>query len=167
MAGDENEAVRRRAEPIWSRIDAASTSFLLSLNDYTSDGRSEAIAAMTAALDTGEADYVVIDMRYLRGGDGLQLLPIVDAVKSNARINRPGGLTVLIGRENESAATLIAATLDLDTEATFVGEMTLPVPTTSCTCWIWPTRRYPLCRRCKPAWISPRGVCGVIVRGSC
>jgi hypothetical protein len=33
-------------------------------------------------------------------------------------------LTVLIGRENESAATLIASMLDLGSEAAFVGEMT-------------------------------------------
>jgi hypothetical protein len=49
----------------------------------TSDGRAEAISAMAAALDSGAADHVVIDMRYLRGGDGSQLLPIVDAVKND------------------------------------------------------------------------------------
>ena len=124
MAGDDNEAVRRRGEPIWSRVDEPSTSFLLSLNDYTSTGRSEAIAAMTAALDAGTVDRVVVDMRYLRGGNGGLLSPIVNAVKDDPRINRPGGLTVLIGRENESAATVIASTLDRETAATFVGEMT-------------------------------------------
>ena len=124
MAGDENEAVRRRGEPIWTRVDEPTKSFLLSLNDYTSTGRSEAIAAMTAALDAGTVDHVVVDMRYLRGGQGGLLFPIVNALKDDPRINRPGGLTVLIGRENESAATLIAWTLDHDTAATFVGEMT-------------------------------------------
>ena len=43
---------------------------------------------------------------------------------SDQRVNRPGGLTVLIGRENESAATLIASMLDLGSQASFVGEMT-------------------------------------------
>lgn len=124
LGGDQNEALRRRGEPIWTRINAPTTTFLLSLNDHTSTGRYEAIVAMTDALDSGAADHVVVDMRYLSGGDGSKLIPIVDALRKDARINRPGGLTVLIGRENESAATVIAATLDLNTEASFVGEMT-------------------------------------------
>lgn len=124
LGGDENDAIRRRGEPIWTRIDEPTKSFVLSLNDYTSTGRSEAITAMTAALDDGTADHVVVDMRYLRGGDGSQLLPVVQALESDPRVTRPGGLTVLIGRENESAGTLIASTLDLETEASFVGEMT-------------------------------------------
>jgi hypothetical protein len=124
LGGDQNEALRRRGEPIWARIDAPTKSFLLSLNDYTSTGRDDAIAAMTRALDSGAADHVVVDMRYLRGGDASQLLPLVDALERDPRINRHGRLTVLIGRENGSAATLIAATLDLETDASFVGEMT-------------------------------------------
>ena len=97
---------------------------MLSLNDYTATGRAEAIGAVTATLDNGTADHVVVDMRYLRGGDGSQLFPIVAALEGDKRINRPGGLTVLIGRENESAATVLAAMLDRDSQATFVGEMT-------------------------------------------
>jgi hypothetical protein len=124
LGGDENEALRRRIEPIWSRIDAPTKAFLLSLNDYTAAGRDEAITAMTSALDNGAADHVVVDMRYLRGGDGPQLFPIVTALESDQRVNRTGGLTVLIGRENESAATVIASMLDLGSQASFVGEMT-------------------------------------------
>jgi hypothetical protein len=124
LGGDENEAVRRRSEPIWSRIDTPTKAFLLSLNDYTFTGRDEAIAQMTAALDDGAVDHVVVDMRYLRGGDGSQFFPIVDALENDERINRPGGLTILIGRENESAATLIASMLDHGSQASFVGEMT-------------------------------------------
>lgn len=84
-------AVRRRSEPIWSRIDAPTKTFLLSLNGYTSTGRDEAIAAMATALDNGVADHVVVDMRYLRGGDGSQLFPIVTALESDQRVNRPDG----------------------------------------------------------------------------
>jgi Tol biopolymer transport system component len=124
LGGDRNEALRRRDEPIWTRIDAPTKVFLLSLNDYTSTGLDEAIADITRSLDSGAADHVVVDMRYLRGGDASRLLPIVDALGRDPRINRPGGLTVLIGRENESAATVIATALDVETEAAFVGEMT-------------------------------------------
>ena len=124
LVGDENEAVRRRSEPIWWRTDEATGSFLLALNEHSSEGRSEAIDAMTTALDSGAADRVVVDMRYLRGGDGSQLIPIVDALKADTRIYEPGVLTVLIGRENESAATVIAFLLERIRAATFVGEMT-------------------------------------------
>lgn len=124
MTGDQNEAVRRRPEPIWWRVDEATGAFLLTLNAHSSDRRGEAITAMTEALDTGAADHVVVDMRYLRGGDGSQLPPIVDALQFDPRINTPGGLTVFIGRENESAATVIASKLEAGTAATFVGEMT-------------------------------------------
>jgi hypothetical protein len=124
LGGDQNDALRRRNEPIWSRIDAPTKAFLMSLNDYTSTGRDEVIAAMTEALDNGTVDHVVVDMRYLRGGDGSQLFPIVTALERDARVDRPGGLTVLIGRENESAATLIASMLDLGSQASFAGEMT-------------------------------------------
>lgn len=124
LVGDQNEAVERRSEPIWWRVDGATGSFLLALNAQSSDGRTEALAAMTDALDTGAADHVVVDMRYLGGGDGSLLLPVVDALSNDPRINTPGGLTVLIGRENLSAATVIAWKLDTETAATFVGEMT-------------------------------------------
>ncbi len=124
LTGDENEAVRRRAEPIWWRTDEATGSFLLALNDHSSTGRTEAIDALTTALDNGAADRVVVDMRYLRGGDGSQLMPIVDALKSDTRIYRPGALTVLISRENESAATVVASLLETMKATTFVGEMT-------------------------------------------
>ena len=69
LVGDQNEAVKRRNEPIWTRIDAPTKSFLLSLNAFTSTGVNEVLAAMTAALDDGTADHVVVDMRYLRGGN--------------------------------------------------------------------------------------------------
>ena len=79
---------------------------------------------LSDALDAGTVDRVVVDMRYLRGGDGSVLLGLVADLAGEAQINTPAGLTVIIGRENESAATMIATEFDLTTEATFVGEMT-------------------------------------------
>jgi Peptidase family S41 len=118
------EAIARRSEPVWTRLDAATKSFLVSYNDYTENDLPSAIAAMTAALDDGSADHVVLDMRYLKGGNSSLADPLTQALKNDQRVNRPGDLTVLIGRENESAATVVAATLDANTQATFVGEPT-------------------------------------------
>src|SRR4029079_19128752 len=77
---------------------------------------------MTTALCAHQADRVVFDMRYLQGGNGD--IAILDTLKDDPRVNRPGGLTVLIGRENVSAATSVVEYLDLKTKATFVGEPT-------------------------------------------
>jgi len=124
LTGDGPEAVARRGEPIWTRRDEPSSTFLISINDYTEVGLPEAIAAMTAALDDGSADRVVLDMRYLRGGSGEGAFGLVDAFGADPRIDRPGGLTVLIGRENVSVATLLVAALEGQTQATLVGEQT-------------------------------------------
>ena len=124
LMGDETEAVRRRGEPVWTRLDEASRTFLFSYNDYTPTGLAPALKAMQAAFDDGLADRVVLDMRYLQGGDAGLAFPLIDAMKADARIDRPGGLTVLIGRENVSAGTLVAGAFDRDTQALLIGEPT-------------------------------------------
>lgn len=120
LIGDAPEAVARRGELIWTRVDRANDVVLVSVNSYGPMG--DAIAEMTAALDSGAADRVVVDMRYLRGGSGD--ITLVEALRDDPRINRPGGLTLLIGRENVSAGTDVAHWLDANTEALFVGEQT-------------------------------------------
>ena len=79
---------------------------------------------MDAALDSGAAKRVVVDMRYLRGGNGSLADPLIETLKGDERINRPGGLTALIGRENQSAGTIVAGAIDRDTEAVLIGEPT-------------------------------------------
>jgi hypothetical protein len=124
LLGDADEAVARRREPVWTRLDKPSKTFLLSYNDYTENDLGPALAAMKAALDDGSALRVVVDMRYIRGGNGGLAAPLIDAVKTDKRINRVGGLTVLIGRENASAGTVVAGALDRDTQAVLIGEPT-------------------------------------------
>jgi hypothetical protein len=114
------EAVARRGEHVWTRLDAKHHAFLISVNDY--GDMTDAGKAMTAALDAHQADRVVFDMRYLQGGNGD--IAILDTLKDDPRVNRPGGLTVLIGRENVSAATSVVEFLDMKTSALFVGEAT-------------------------------------------
>ncbi len=120
LMGAQPEAVARRGERIWTRLDTQHRVFLVSVNDY-GDMRAET-AAMTASLDDGSANRVVLDMRYLRGGDGN--IAIVDAMVKDPRIVNVGGLTVLIGRENISAGTAVANRLATMTKANLVGEPT-------------------------------------------
>lgn len=124
LLGDRDEAVARRAEPVWTRLDKPSKTFVLSYNDYTENDLPPALTAMKAALDNGSALRVIVDMRYIRGGNGSLADPLIDALKADKRINRPGGLAVLIGRENASAGTVVAGALDRDTQAVLIGEPT-------------------------------------------
>jgi hypothetical protein len=120
LEGKAPEAVAGQAERIWTRLDATHKAFLVSVNDY--GDTTAATEAMTAAFDAGKANRVVFDMRDLQGGSGD--LAILDVLKADKRINRPGGLTVLIGRENESVATDIVEFFDQETNALLVGEPT-------------------------------------------
>jgi hypothetical protein len=124
LLGDAPEAVSRRNVAVWTRLDAATKTFIVSYNDYTEAGLPPALQAMTTALDSGAATRVLLDMRYLRGGNGSLAFPLIEALKADARINRRGRLIVMIGRENVSAGTVVASRLDLETEAILVGEMT-------------------------------------------
>jgi hypothetical protein len=120
LTGRAPEAVKRRAELIWTKVDTKRRVFLISVNDY--GDMVAAGAAMTAAFDARKVERVVFDMRYLQGGSGD--IAIIETIKADKRVNRPGGLTVLIGRENYSAATSVAEFFDRETEAVFVGEPT-------------------------------------------
>jgi C-terminal processing protease CtpA/Prc len=93
---------------------------LISVNDY--GDMSAASAAMTAAFDEGVVDRLVLDVRYLRGGNGD--IKILEVIAADARINRRSVLTALIGRENVSAGTQVASFLDKETAAILVGEPT-------------------------------------------
>jgi len=135
LAGTGTEAVRRREEKLWSRLDKRHHAFLLSLDDYTSDGVDAALAAMAAALRSHAATHVVVDMRYLRGGDPTPFFPILSAITADPHLRTKASLTVLIGRENESAGTVMAEAFDTQTPALMVGE---PTPARAdnflCTC---------------------------------
>jgi hypothetical protein len=124
LLGTSTEAVARRYLPVWSRLDEPSMSFLIGYNDDTSDGLTTHVADMRSALDSGAATRVVLDMRYLLGGNGSLAQPLIDALVDDERINRPGGLTLLIGRENVSAGTVVATAIDTRTKAVLIGEMT-------------------------------------------
>ena len=86
LNGPAPEAVARRGERIWTRLDKVHRVFLISVNDY--GDMTDAAKAMTAALDARQADRVVFDMRYLQGGNGD--IAILDTLRDDPRINRAG-----------------------------------------------------------------------------
>lgn len=120
LIGGAPEAVARRGERVWTRLDKTHRVFLAAVNDY--GDMTDAASALAAALDSGKADRVVLDIRYLRGGSGD--FRLFDVIRNDSRVNRKGGLTVLMGRENVSVATLFDYEFDVHSKALMVGEPT-------------------------------------------
>jgi hypothetical protein len=79
---------------------------------------------MRARLDAGGVSRVIVDLRNNPGGDNTTYGSLLDFLTGDERVNRPGGLYVLIGRQTFSAAMNFATEVDLDTAAVFVGEPT-------------------------------------------
>lgn len=93
---------------------------IYSFNSVENDN-TEAIATMTAAIASGAADRVIFDMRYCGGGNFPGALPAIEALESPA-INKPNRLIVITGRDNNSAASVVASELEHGTNAIFAGE---------------------------------------------
>ena len=120
LVGTETEAVRRHTELTWFRIDTKRRVILITVNDYGDE--SAVIDVLKSALDAGKVDRLVLDIRFLPGGNGD--FRLLDVIKGEPRINKPGALTVLIGRENFSIADRIVRAFDVETAAVLVGEPT-------------------------------------------
>ena len=65
-------------------------------------------------------------MRWNNGGNTLLMQPLINGLIRRDRLNQPGKLFVIIGRYTFSAAINVAASLNANTNAIFVGE---PTPT--------------------------------------
>ena len=97
--------------------------FNMTLNEET-----ESFSAFNIRLwdlvDRQAVDRLVVDLRHNIGGDNDILPPLFEGILEHDRINRPGGLFVLIGPKNVSASSHCAAWFEKMTPATFVGEPT-------------------------------------------
>lgn len=76
---------------------------------------------LLAFVDANPVEKLVLDLRLNRGGNGMLLRPLeVGLIRS--KVNRPGGLFVLLGRGTWSAAQFLLNHLEGYTDALFVGE---------------------------------------------
>ena len=95
------------------------------------DASTESLARFAARLlrfvDSAKVDRLIVDLRANNGGNSRLLLPLTDGIAAS-RVNRPGGLYVLIGPYTYSAAMNAATLLERHTQATFVGEPTPSPP---------------------------------------
>jgi hypothetical protein len=92
------------------------------------DDEDESIAAFSRRLfqfvDSHDVDRLVIDLRWNNGGNNMLVRPLIHELIRCAKVNRPGGLFVIIGRRTFSAAQYTATVVEAETHAIFVGEPT-------------------------------------------
>jgi hypothetical protein len=77
-----------------------------------------------AAVESGRSERLIVDLRNNGGGDSSVFEPFFRALANSSRINRKGGLFVVLGRQTFSSAVLNAIDLRKRTPAVFVGEPT-------------------------------------------
>lgn len=77
-----------------------------------------------AAVDSGPAQRIVVDLRHNGGGDSAIFAPFLEELKARPRFLDKERLAVLIGRRTFSSAILNALDLRTDTPAVFLGEPT-------------------------------------------
>ncbi|MBX3380786.1 MAG: hypothetical protein KF805_11900 [Phycisphaeraceae bacterium] len=82
------------------------------------------IASMNSLIEEKSPDYLIIDMRLNGGGNTGLVAPFIESVIRNTKLNQPGKLFVIIGRNTFSAAQNTVNMLEKFTNATFVGEPT-------------------------------------------
>lgn len=75
-------------------------------------------------IDENEVDRLVVDLRWNGGGNTFLSQPLVRALIGNEKINQPGKLFVIVGRNTFSAAMNTATLIERHTNAIFVGEPT-------------------------------------------
>ncbi len=75
-------------------------------------------------IDQHDVDRLVIDVRWNSGGNTFLELPFLRRLIGDAKVNRPGGLFVIIGRKTFSAAQNFSTFIERFASPIFVGEPT-------------------------------------------
>jgi hypothetical protein len=96
------------------------------------DSRGESIAEfarrLTAFVDSHAVDRAVLDFRDCHGGNNQLFRSLLLGVIRDDKIDRPGKLFVIIGRDTFSAAVNAASDLERLCDCIFVGEPTVGSP---------------------------------------
>lgn len=116
-----------RREGAWLRFLPAERVMYAQVNAIR-DGPEETLEQFADRLrrevEQSNAERLVLDLRFNRGGNGGLMRSLVRNIIKMDRIDRPGGLYVIIGRSTWSAAQFLVDALEKYTSPTFVGEPT-------------------------------------------
>ena len=116
----------------WHQYLGGGKTLYLQFNEVGDDPKGEPIARYFPSLfreaDDKGVSRVILDLRLNGGGDNTLLRPIWHALLKSKNLNAKGNLFVLIGPKTFSAAVTLVAELELNTNATFVGEPTGECP---------------------------------------
>ncbi len=121
----------RRHQFLFEYDDAARAVYV-QINQTVDQSRDESLEEFLARLDeflsVTEFDRFILDIRNNGGGDVVPALAVTRYVADNEHVNRRGKLFVLIGRRTFSGGVSLAALLENNTKAVFVGEPTSQGP---------------------------------------
>jgi hypothetical protein len=112
--------LRRQDEPFWWTVLEDSGTLFIQQNEV-SGGIGDETRAALARVEAGGISRVVLDLRHNGGGDNTTVLALEELLR-DPRVDRPGRLFVIVGRNTFSAAANLATDLERDTSAIFVGE---------------------------------------------
>ncbi len=117
--------LRNRDLEYWFEYLTAERTIYVQLNSVA-DHPAETLAAFTerlfAFIDASDADTLVLDLRWNGGGNTSLTQPLLHRLIGCRKVNRPGGLFVIIGRQTFSAAQNTATAIERHTHAIFAGE---------------------------------------------
>ena len=121
--------LKRRDEPYWDEFLEENGTLYIQYNEVndmnTSTGESlqDFVDRLRDSMAMTPVERTVLDLRLNGGGDNTVFGPLVEFLKL-PEVDRPDKLFVIIGRATLSAAGNLAAEIDEQTGAVFVGERT-------------------------------------------
>jgi hypothetical protein len=98
------------------------------VNEPGKESMGKFVARLFAHADSIGSNRLILDLRGNGGGDNYLNQPLVHAVIQHPRLDRTGRLFVVVDRGTFSAAVSLAADLQRETHALFVGEPTGGAP---------------------------------------
>ncbi|MCP3984173.1 MAG: tetratricopeptide repeat protein [bacterium] len=124
-AGPPPRWLARKNERYWMEVIEGSDAAFLQFNIPRNHGlpwREFLDRAFRTIHERDDVQRLVVDLRHNEGGWAYMAHELTHAIVSSPKINRPGHLYVLTSRITQSAGVTIAAKLDVETQAIFVGE---------------------------------------------
>jgi len=110
-------------DPYWMRVLPGGVVYL-KYNECLDTGGFGGLAARTLALLRSHPAYrLIVDLRNNPGGDTEPFGTLVDGIRADPAINKPGRIIALVNPLTDSSATLDAANLARSTQAILIGQV--------------------------------------------